>query len=58
MADHLTAVHVAVRDCLRDVAGSSGLVLVACSGGPDSLTLAAVTAPTPAPHGIRVCAVE
>ncbi len=54
MPDDLTAVHVAVRDCLREVAG---LVLVACSGGPDSLTLAAVTVRTAQAHGFRAGAV-
>ncbi len=60
MDDVLTAVHVAVRDCLRDLSGASAdkaLVLVACSGGPDSLTLAAVTRTTARAHGFRAGAV-
>jgi tRNA(Ile)-lysidine synthase len=57
MRGDLAAVHGAVRDCLGDVARSAGLVLVACSGGPDSLTLAAVTARTARAHGFAAGAV-
>lgn len=39
----MTAVHVAVRNALLDL-GPGERVLVACSGGPDSLALAAATA--------------
>ncbi|GAA3603346.1 tRNA lysidine(34) synthetase TilS [Kineosporia mesophila] len=55
--DEVTAVHVAVRDALADLSGRSGPVLVACSGGPDSLTLAAVTLTTARAHGFRAGAV-
>ncbi|GLY27541.1 tRNA lysidine(34) synthetase TilS [Kineosporia sp. NBRC 101731] len=55
--DDVTAVHVAVRDALADLSGRSGPVLVACSGGPDSLTLAAVTVTTARAHGFRAGAV-
>jgi tRNA(Ile)-lysidine synthase len=52
----VTAVHVAVRDALADL-GDGDLVLVACSGGPDSLTLAAATANLARQHGWRAGAV-
>lgn len=39
----VAAVRVAVRDCLADLPAAAR-VLVACSGGPDSLALAAATA--------------
>ncbi|GAB6901097.1 tRNA lysidine(34) synthetase TilS [Kineosporia succinea] len=54
--DDVTAVHVAVRDCLSDLT-PAGRVLVACSGGPDSLTLAAVTVTTARAHGFAAGAV-
>ncbi|GLY13355.1 tRNA(Ile)-lysidine synthase [Kineosporia sp. NBRC 101677] len=58
MDDALTVVHVAVRDCLSDLFDSRrALVLVACSGGPDSLTLAAVLAATARAHDLRAGAV-
>lgn len=65
MTDDRTVVHVAVRDCLADLAGpvdpgpsaDKALVLVACSGGPDSLTLAAATVTTARAHGLRAGAV-
>jgi tRNA(Ile)-lysidine synthetase-like protein len=43
-------VHVAVREALRDL-GVGAVVLVACSGGPDSLALAAATANLALRHG-------
>lgn len=39
----MAAVRVAVRDALADL-GSGAVVLVGCSGGPDSMALAAATA--------------
>jgi tRNA(Ile)-lysidine synthase len=57
MGNDLAAVHGAVRDGLGDVADAAGLVLVACSGGPDSLTLAAVTVRTARAHGFGAGAV-
>jgi tRNA(Ile)-lysidine synthase len=52
----LTAVHVAVRDALIDL-GPGDVVLVACSGGPDSLVLSAVTAQLSRRRGWRAGAV-
>jgi tRNA(Ile)-lysidine synthase len=52
----VTAVHVAVRDALADL-GPGAVVLVACSGGPDSLVLAAVTARLARGRGWRAGAV-
>jgi tRNA(Ile)-lysidine synthase len=43
-------VHVAVRDALSDLSAGD-VVLVGCSGGPDSLALAAATANLAAQHG-------
>jgi tRNA(Ile)-lysidine synthase len=51
-----TAVHVAVRDALSDL-GDGDLVLVACSGGPDSLALAAAAAGLARPGSWRAGAV-
>lgn len=60
--DARTAVHVAVRDCLadltgRDLSAGKAVVLVACSGGPDSLTLAAALASTARAHWFTAGAV-
>jgi tRNA(Ile)-lysidine synthase len=52
----VTAVHVAVRDALADL-GPGDVVLVACSGGPDSLALAAATAALARRYGWRAGAV-
>ena len=52
----VTAVHVAVRDALEDLTAGD-VVLVACSGGPDSLALAAATANLARQHGWRAGAV-
>lgn len=52
----VTAVHVAVRDALSDLSVGD-VVLVGCSGGPDSLALAAATANLAAQHGWRAGAV-
>ena len=51
-----TAVHVAVRDALSDL-GRGDVVLVACSGGADSLALAAATAGLAGRYGWRAGAV-
>jgi tRNA(Ile)-lysidine synthase len=48
----VTAVHFAVRDALADLAPGDR-VLVACSGGPDSLALAAATAALAGRYGWR-----
>ena len=48
--------HVAVRDALADLSAGD-LVLVGCSGGPDSLALAAATANLAGQHGWRAGAV-
>jgi tRNA(Ile)-lysidine synthase len=40
----VAAVRVAVRRALEPIAGAANRVLVACSGGPDSVALAAATA--------------
>lgn len=45
-----------VRECLADLPAGA-LVLVACSGGPDSLALAAATAWVAERHGLRAGAV-
>src|SRR3954454_21483747 len=50
------AVHVAVRDALADLSDGT-VVLVACSGGPDSLALAAATAALAGRYGWRAGAV-
>jgi tRNA(Ile)-lysidine synthase len=55
-APALTRLLVAVRDELADL-GSGDLVLTACSGGPDSLALAAATARLAPPRGWRTGAV-
>ncbi len=52
----VTAVHVAVRDALADLSPGDR-VLVACSGGPDSLALAAATAGLAGRYGWRAGAV-
>ena len=52
----VATVHVAVRDALADL-GAGDLVLVACSGGPDSLLLAAATAGLAGRYGWRAGAV-
>jgi tRNA(Ile)-lysidine synthase len=52
----LAAVRVAVRSCLADLAPGA-VVLVACSGGPDSLALAAAAAFEAEPAALRVGAV-
>jgi len=49
-------VHVAVRDALSDLSPGD-VVLVACSGGPDSLALAAATAALAGRYGWRAGAV-
>jgi tRNA(Ile)-lysidine synthase len=54
--DPVAAVVVAVRDVLVDV-DPGELVLVACSGGPDSLALAAAAARVAASRGFRAGAV-
>lgn len=54
--DDLTRLVVAVRDELQDVA-SGQLILTACSGGPDSLALAAATARLAPARGWRAGAV-
>ena len=54
--DELTQLLVAVRDELADVAAGQ-LVLTACSGGPDSLALAAATARLAPPRGWRTGAI-
>jgi tRNA(Ile)-lysidine synthase len=56
MTSAVTAVHVAVRDALADLAPGDRL-LVACSGGPDSLALAAATAGLAGRYGWRAGAV-
>jgi tRNA(Ile)-lysidine synthase len=59
-APAVAAVRVAVRAVLADVARGTdpdGLVLVACSGGPDSLALAAATAFEAPRAGVRAGAV-
>jgi tRNA(Ile)-lysidine synthase len=56
MTAAVTAVHVAVRDALADLVPGSR-VLVACSGGPDSLALAAATAGLAGRYGWRAGAV-
>jgi tRNA(Ile)-lysidine synthase len=48
----VAGVRVAVRRCLADL-NDSGLVLVACSGGPDSVALAAATAFVAPRRGLR-----
>ncbi|WP_298461833.1 tRNA lysidine(34) synthetase TilS [uncultured Cellulomonas sp.] len=55
-APAVAAARRAVRASLADV-GGGGLVLVACSGGPDSLALAAVTAFVAPRAGLRAGAV-
>jgi tRNA(Ile)-lysidine synthase len=55
-APAVAATRVAVRDALAD-APPDGLVLVACSGGPDSLALAAATAFVAPRLGLRAGAV-
>jgi tRNA(Ile)-lysidine synthase len=52
----LTALHVAVRDALSDLVAGD-VVLVGCSGGPDSLALAAATSSLAGQHGWRAGAV-
>ncbi len=52
----VTALHVAVRDGLGDL-NPGDVVLVACSGGPDSLALAAATAALAGRYGWRAGAV-
>jgi tRNA(Ile)-lysidine synthase len=52
MTDAVVAVCVAVRDALRDLTPGDG-VLVACSGGPDSLALAAAVARLSGRYGWR-----
>ncbi|GGC04884.1 tRNA lysidine(34) synthetase TilS [Cellulomonas carbonis] len=55
-APEVAALRVAVRSCLADVPAGS-LVLVACSGGADSLALAAATAFVAQRAGLRAGAV-
>ncbi|MDT0165941.1 tRNA lysidine(34) synthetase TilS [Actinotalea sp. AC32] len=55
-APDVAALRVAVRSCLADVPAGS-LVLVACSGGADSLALAAATAFAAPRAGLRAGAV-
>ena len=52
----VAAVHVAVREALSDLEAGD-VVLVACSGGPDSLALAAATAGLADRYGWRAGAV-
>lgn len=52
-APAVAAVRVAVRRALREVAAPGELVLVACSGGADSLALAAATAFEAPRQGVR-----
>ena len=50
MPSAVTSIHIAVRDALTDLVAGD-VVLVACSGGPDSLALAAATANLARQHG-------
>ncbi|MBC7551129.1 MAG: hypothetical protein H7269_09575, partial [Cellulomonas sp.] len=56
LAPAVAAVRLAVRAALADLAPGA-LVLVACSGGPDSLALAAATAFVAPRAGLRAGAV-